>query len=202
VAFPPRLSGSQDPAGCACIPPGEPPSQNQPNRIGWEGVSEIEPWRCCTHRVGTTLSRVLYPRRLQKTYHAAGGGCRNRACQVRSWSFEGAGLDLDTGGRLDRLHIRVHLRWVSRWARRLLVVTGARCPLTKPVVTAVEQQAATEPHCSRGAQPGGICDVYVVQRAGRLPEAVRGPGRACAQRPGRKRFLGASYRCRSGSGSI
>jgi hypothetical protein len=25
-----------------CIPPGEPPSQNQPNRIGWEGVSEIE----------------------------------------------------------------------------------------------------------------------------------------------------------------
>ena len=42
------LSGSQDPAGCACIPPGEPPSQNQPNRIGWEGVSEIEahclPW--------------------------------------------------------------------------------------------------------------------------------------------------------------
>jgi hypothetical protein len=39
-------------------------------------------WRCCTHRVGTT--RVLYPRWLQKTYHAAGGGCRNRACQVRS----------------------------------------------------------------------------------------------------------------------
>jgi hypothetical protein len=36
------LSGSQDPAGCAFIPPGEPPSQTQPNRIGWEGVSEIE----------------------------------------------------------------------------------------------------------------------------------------------------------------
>ena len=36
------LSGSQDPAGCACIPPGEPPSQNQPNRIGWEGVSKPE----------------------------------------------------------------------------------------------------------------------------------------------------------------
>jgi hypothetical protein len=32
------LWGSQDPAGCACIPPGEPPSQNQPNRIGWEGA--------------------------------------------------------------------------------------------------------------------------------------------------------------------
>jgi hypothetical protein len=41
-----------------------------------------------------------------------------------------------------------------------LVVTGARCPLTKPVVTAVELQATTEPHCSRGVQPGGIC-VYV-----------------------------------------
>jgi hypothetical protein len=51
---------------------------------------------------------LLYPRRLQRTYHAAGGGCRNWACQVRSWSFEGAGLDLDTGGRLDRLYIRVH----------------------------------------------------------------------------------------------
>jgi hypothetical protein len=59
-----------------------------------------------------------------------------------------------TGGRLDRLHIRVHLWWVSRWTRRLLVVTGARCPLTKPVVTAaVELQATTEPHCSRGVQP-------------------------------------------------
>jgi hypothetical protein len=63
--------------------------------------------------VGVLAARIvlglLYPRRLQKTYHAAGGGCRNRACQVRSWSFEGAGLDLDTGGKLSRLHIRVHL---------------------------------------------------------------------------------------------
>jgi hypothetical protein len=81
---------------------------------------------------------LLYPRRLQMTYHAAGGGCRNRACQVCSWGFEEAGLDMDTGGRLGRLHIRVHLWWESRWSRRLLVVTGARCPLTKPVVTAVE----------------------------------------------------------------
>jgi hypothetical protein len=54
------------------------------------------------------------------------------------------------------LHIRVHLWWVSRWIRRLLVVAGARCPLTKPVVAAVELQAATGPHCSRGVQPGGI----------------------------------------------
>jgi hypothetical protein len=37
--------------------------------------------------------------------------------QVRSWSFEEGGLDLGTGGRLDRLHIRVHLWWVSRWTR-------------------------------------------------------------------------------------
>jgi hypothetical protein len=36
------LSGSQDPAGCACIPPGEPPSQNQPDRIGVGGVTQIE----------------------------------------------------------------------------------------------------------------------------------------------------------------
>ena len=125
---------------------------------------------------------LLYPRWLQKTYHAAGGGCRNRACQVRSWSFEEAGLDLGTGGRLDRLHIRVHLWWVSRWIRRLLVVTGARCPLTKPVVTAVELQATTEPHCSRGVQPGGIY-VYVVQRE----PTPGGPGSGL--RPGRKRFL-------------
>jgi hypothetical protein len=34
---------------------------------------------------------LLYPRRLQKIYHAAGGGCRNWACQVRSWSSEEAG---------------------------------------------------------------------------------------------------------------
>ena len=75
------------------------------------------------------------------------------------------------------MHIRVHLWWVSRWTRRLLVVTGARCPLKKPMVTAVELQAAIEPHCSRGVQPGGIY-AYVVHSASRLPEARR--GRACA----------------------
>jgi hypothetical protein len=42
---------------------------------------------------------LLYPRRLQMTYHAAGGGCRNWACQVRSWSSEEAGLDLETARR-------------------------------------------------------------------------------------------------------
>jgi hypothetical protein len=107
-----------------------------------------------------------------------------------------------TGGRLDRLHIRVHLWWVSRWIRRLLVVAGSRCPLTKPVVTAVELQATTEPHCSRGVQPGGI-HAYVVQRE----LTPGGPGSGL--RPGRKRFLCqlplwfyiyASYSsCRSGS---
>jgi hypothetical protein len=80
------------------------------------------------------------------------------------------------------LHIRVHLWWVYRWIRRLLVVTGARFPLTKPVVTAVELQAATEPHCSRGVQPGGIY-VYAVNRE----PTPGGPGPGL--RRGRKRFL-------------
>jgi hypothetical protein len=38
---------------------------------------------------------LLYPRQLKNTYHTAGGGCRNRACEVRSWGFEEAGLDLE-----------------------------------------------------------------------------------------------------------
>jgi hypothetical protein len=50
--------------------------------------------------VGVRAARIvlglLNPRWLQMTYHAlhdaAGGGCRDRACQVRSWSFEEAGL--------------------------------------------------------------------------------------------------------------
>jgi hypothetical protein len=67
-------------------------------------------------------------------------------------------------------------------ARRLFVVTGARCPLTKPAVTAVELRAATELHCSRGVQPGGIC-VYVVQRE----PNPRGP--ESDLRPDRKRFV-------------
>jgi hypothetical protein len=64
----------------------------------------------------------------------------------------------------------------------LLVVTGARYPLTKPVVAAVELQAPTEPHCSRGVQPGGIYG-YVVQRE----PNPGGPGSGL--RPGRRRFL-------------
>jgi hypothetical protein len=83
---------------------------------------------------------------------------------------------------LGRLYVRVHLWWVSRWIRRLLVVTGAWCPLTKPVVAAVELQATTEPHCSQGVQPGGIC-AYAVNRE----STPGGPGPGL--RPGRKRFL-------------
>jgi hypothetical protein len=79
-------------------------------------------------------------------------------------------------------YVCIYLWWVSRWTRRLLVVTGARCPLTKPVVTAVELQATTEPHCSRGAQPGGIY-AYVVQRE----PNPGGPGPGL--RPDCKRFL-------------
>jgi hypothetical protein len=119
-----------------------------------------------------------YPRRLQKAYHVAEGGCRNRACQVRSWSYEGADLDLEIGGKLGRLHIRVHLWWVSRWIRRLLIITRARCPLTKPVVAAVELQATTEPHCSRGVQPGGIC-----MHVGTARADSRGSGVGLATRP-------------------
>jgi hypothetical protein len=66
-------------------------------------------------------------------------------------------------------------RGYSFW---LLVVTGARCPLTKPVVTAVELQATTEPHCSRGVQPGGI---YVYVGAARADS--RGSGVGLAPRP-------------------
>ena len=45
---------------------------------------------------------LLNPRWLQMTYHAAGGGCRNWACQARSWSFgeaawTGAGSRWGTG---------------------------------------------------------------------------------------------------------
>jgi hypothetical protein len=75
-------------------------------------------------------------------------------------------------------YVCVYLWWASRWIRRLLVVTGARCPLTKPVVTAVELQAATEPHCSRGVQPGGICVCVSAARAG-----SRRPGAGLAPRP-------------------
>jgi hypothetical protein len=76
------------------------------------------------------------------------------------------GLDWTWVGRWEIgpfAHIRVHLSclwWGSRLGRRLLVVTGARCPLTKPpwLVAAVElrvdHRAPLPP--GRGVQPGGI----------------------------------------------
>jgi hypothetical protein len=54
-----------------------------------------------------------------------------------------------------------------RWARRLLVVTGARCPLSNAqsprLLLSNNRQPLSPMHCSRGMQPGGIC-VSVVQR--------------------------------------
>jgi hypothetical protein len=133
---------------------------------------------------------LLHPRWLQKTHHARGIAPQGagvatgpvkfvvEALRRLDWTWE------QVRGRLDRLYIRVHLRWVSRWTRQLLVVTGTRCPLTKPVVTAVELQATTEPHCSRGVQPGGIC-VYV--GTSRADSRRSGPGSCWRQ--GRKRPL-------------
>jgi hypothetical protein len=62
------------------------------------------------------------------------------------------------------------------------VMTGDRWSLTKPVVAAVKFQATTEPHCSRGVQPGGIY-AYVVHR-----EPTPG-GMGSGLRRGRRRFL-------------
>jgi hypothetical protein len=100
--------------------------------------------------------------------------------RLGAWTWTWA--QVQVGDALDRLHIRVHLWWVSRWSRRLLVVAGARCPLTKPAVTAVELQATTEPHhCSRhgrGVQPGGIfaCVVHREPTHPRKPGAGLAPG--------------------------
>jgi hypothetical protein len=81
----------------------------------------------------------------------------------------------------------------SNSRRRLLVVTGARCPLTKPAVTAVELQATTErpspTAAERGAQPGGIYASLPgagAARASRLPAPGGRPG--SGWRPGSKRF--------------
>jgi hypothetical protein len=132
---------------------------------------------CCTHRVRTALSTPVAKDISRRRGRVSQPGLSPVKFAVGA--LRRAGLDLETGGRLDRLHTRVHLRWVSRWTRRLFVVTGARCPLTKPVVTAVEQQATTEPHCSPGVQPGDIY-VHVVQR-GRAESRRSGVGLAPRQ---------------------
>ena len=76
-----------------------------------------------------TLARTTY----HMSHYTSGAGVPTRG--TSHWGHP---------PRVER--IRVHLRWVSRWTRRLLVVAGAQCPLTKPAVTAAEQQATTEPH--------------------------------------------------------
>jgi hypothetical protein len=145
------------------------------------GCCSLECSTSSNHGLSTAVKpgNVLYPRRLQKTYHAAGGaGVATGPVKFVVEALRRLDCTWKTGERLDRLHMRVHLWWVSRWIRRLLVVTGARCPLTKPVVTAVELQATTGPHCSRGVQPGGIC-AYVVQRE----PTPGGPGPGLCARP-------------------
>jgi hypothetical protein len=150
--------------------------------------------------VGGAAARIvlglLYPRRLQMTYHAAGGGYRNRACQVRSWSFEEAGLDLDTGdweigpfahtcASLSAVGVLV-LVGPSVVGRGWSPVSFNKARL-QAAVTAVEQQATTEPHCSRGVQP---CGIYVCASVQREP-TPGGPGSGL--RPGRRRFLCQLY---------
>jgi hypothetical protein len=117
-------------------------------------------WRCCTHRVRTTLSTLVakdISRRRRGRVSQPGlpvkfvvGALSRRLdwtwTQVEDWAV--CTYVCICGGCIGGS--------VGCWS----VVTGARCPLTKPVVAAVELQATTEPHCSRGVQPGGIC-VYV-----------------------------------------
>jgi hypothetical protein len=71
----------------------------------------------------------------------------------------------DWAGRC--LHIRVHLWWGPRWSRRLLVVTGARCLITKPVVAAVglcvDHRAPLQP----GRAARRYLRAYGTSRAGR-----------------------------------
>jgi hypothetical protein len=97
--------------------------------------------------------------------------------------------DLCSLTRLGRLHIRVLLRWGSRWARRLLVVTGAgaRCPLTKPAVVAVELQATIEPTAAEACSPAVFAHTWCSGGAG--------PG----WRSGRRRFPCQLPLCRSGA---
>jgi hypothetical protein len=95
-------------------------------------------------------------------------------------------------GRLDRLHIRVHLWWGSRWSRRLLVVTGAaRCPLTNK---------------ARGCCCRTTGDHRAPLRPGRAARRYLRTSRCIASRPPGVRgragagAAGASYAsCRSGS---
>jgi hypothetical protein len=108
---------------------------------------------------------LLNPRWLQMSYHAAGGGCRNWACQVRSWSSEEAAWTGAAG---------------SRWETGPLAQTCASVvgismepPVARRDWNPVSSNKArgycfrapclpAEPHCSRGVQPGGFC-AYALQ---------------------------------------
>jgi hypothetical protein len=129
---------------------------------------------------------LLYPRRLQKTYHAAGGECRNRACQVRSWSFEEAGWtwaqDEDwtvctyvciCGGDLDGA------------ARRLLAVTGDWSPVSSNKARGCCSRTLCRPSSSIAA---GACSpaLFTCMSVHREP-AAGGPGSGWRQ--ARRRFL-------------
>jgi hypothetical protein len=154
-------------------------------------------WSWWIHEAGVSAGEVggaarivlglLYPRRLQKTYHAAGGGCRNRACQVRSWSFEEAGLDLGTGGRLDRLHIATCASMVG---------ISMEPPVVSRDWSPVSSNKACGYCCRTSCRPSSpiaaeACSSAVFTHtwcsASRLPPEVRAG--LTWLRPGRKRFL-------------
>jgi hypothetical protein len=130
---------------------------------------------------------LLYPRRLQKTYHAARGGCRNRARQVRSWSFEEAGLDLGTGGRSVTIGTFSHTyASVVGVSVDPSVVGRDWSPVSSNKArgyccrTPGGHRAPLQPGRWIGVQPGGIC--VAIARA--WYGASRSPGvrgRACAQ---------------------
>jgi hypothetical protein len=96
-------------------------------------------WRCCTHRVRAgylihaPVANDISRRRGRVSQPTGPVKFVVEALRRLDWTWK-------THRRKTGpfAHIRAHLWWESRWSRRLLVVTGARCPLTKPVVIAVE----------------------------------------------------------------
>jgi hypothetical protein len=123
-----------------------------------------------------------------------GRGCRNRACQVRSWSFEEAGLDLDTG------------RWkIGPFAHTCASVVGVS---VDPSVVGRDWSPVSS-NKARGCccrtpgdhraplQPRRAARRYLLRARGTAvtdSSASReptpgGPGSGSGLRPGRKRFL-------------
>jgi hypothetical protein len=132
--------------------------------------------RCCTHRVRTILSTPVANDISRRRGRVSQPGLSSSWLALAWGGWPG---HLETGGRLGRFHIRVHLRWESRWSRRLLVVTGARCPLIKPVVAAVELRVEPpSPMAAEACSPAVFAHIPV--RAGRLPEVVGWAGAGAA----------------------